>query len=664
MIVLGLEALFTGLSIRAFSPEEVIFWQRCKLGATALVPGIWLIFSLIFTQRDYKPALAKWKWIVLLIFLSHLALVTSLSQSFFQGSPTLDSSHGWFLQLSWAGQIFYVFFISSITFIIMLLEKTLRTSTGLKRWKIKFLVLGIGSVFGARVYTVSMVLLFGMVNLQLEAINTAALLVANVFVLISMSRARALNTEIYFSHSALYNSITIVIVGLYFIAVGVMAKVIRPLDGLFSFPIRSFFIFVALLCILVLLLSDSVRQKAKRFIGHHFRKPQYDYRSAWRTFAQRTAPLVEVPSLCYAVCKIASEILHIPTVSIWLVDDSQKKLALGGSTLFSENEVRKSSALREGSAQFIRMMADQEKVVDFETFEAAWLKNFKESYPHFFRKTQMRYCLPLKASDDLVGFISLADRNGEESFSLEEQDLIQTIAAQAAASLLNLKLTERLRQVSEMEAFQTIAAFFVHDLKNLAANLSVMLQNMPVHFDNPEFREDSLQTLSKSVKKINGLCTRISSIKGQMEIQPVATDLNKVVETTLASLDGLINATVVKELPPVPVALLDPEHIKKVLTNLILNASEAVPDKGEIIVTTKEQDNWVVLTVSDNGCGMSQEIMDECLFKPFKTTKTKGMGIGLFQSKMIVDAHQGRIEVESEEGVGSTFRVLLPIQEA
>ena len=112
-----------------------------------------------------------------------------------------------------------------------------------------------------------------------------------------------------------------------------------------------------------------------------------------------------------------------------------------------------------------------------------------------------------------------------------------------------------------------------------------------------------------------------------------------------------------------PRLLLDPEQIQKVLTNLVLNAHDAMHEGGEIRVSTDNRAGWVEFSVSDSGCGMSEEIMEECLFRPFKTTKKKGMGIGLFHSKMIVEAHKGRIEVESQEGKGSTFRVLLPIQE-
>ena len=82
---------------------------------------------------------------------------------------------------------------------------------------------------------------------------------------------------------------------------------------------------------------------------------------------------------------------------------------------------------------------------------------------------------------------------------------------------------------------------------------------------------------------------------------------------------------------------------------------------GEIVVSTGARDGWVELSVKDNGCGITKEFMDQFLFRPFRTTKTQGTGIGLFQSKMIVEAHNGIIEVDSREGQGSTFRVLLPV---
>ena len=114
----------------------------------------------------------------------------------------------------------------------------------------------------------------------------------------------------------------------------------------------------------------------------------------------------------------------------------------------------------------------------------------------------------------------------------------------------------------------------------------------------------------------------------------------------------------VKELDELPSVELDREQIQKVLTNLILNAQDAAGESGHIRVSTSRENGWVLVAVRDDGCGMSEEFMTNSLFKPFQTTKKQGLGIGLFHCKKIVEAHGGRIEVESERGEGSTFRVL------
>jgi hypothetical protein len=117
-------------------------------------------------------------------------------------------------------------------------------------------------------------------------------------------------------------------------------------------------------------------------------------------------------------------------------------------------------------------------------------------------------------------------------------------------------------------------------------------------------------------------------------------------------------ATSLQTLPPVS---LDREQMVKVVTNLVLNAREAVGDSGEIRIGTSYSGSSVVLAVEDSGCGMSPEFLRRSLFQPFQTTKKAGLGIGMFHSKTIVEAHGGRIAVESQTGKGTTFRVFIPV---
>jgi signal transduction histidine kinase len=227
--------------------------------------------------------------------------------------------------------------------------------------------------------------------------------------------------------------------------------------------------------------------------------------------------------------------------------------------------------------------------------------------------------------------------------------------------LLNLKLFERLRKVKETEAIQTMAAFMMHDLKNLASMLSLTMENLPTHYDNPEFRKDAVELFRQSLVKIEDLCSNLVLMSQKIELRRSQVDLNSLVATTLARLNGGQKIRIVQDLRPMPKLYLDGEQIQKVLMNLVLNAKDAIDEIGEIRVKTGREDGWIVLYVSDTGCGMPKEFIEQSLFRPFKTTKKRGMGIGLYHSQMIVEAHHGKIEVESEVGEGSTFKVFLPV---
>jgi signal transduction histidine kinase len=188
-----------------------------------------------------------------------------------------------------------------------------------------------------------------------------------------------------------------------------------------------------------------------------------------------------------------------------------------------------------------------------------------------------------------------------------------------------------------------------------------MLQNLPVHFDNPAFRKDALQGISKTAERINQLIGRLSVLRQKLELKPIECDLNQLVAEELETLRGVSEVELVQELGPVPKLLADQEQLQSVITNLLQNARDAVGSRGQVTVRTDHGDGWAAISVADNGCGMSPGFLRDSLFRPFQTTKKKGLGIGMFQSKMIVEAHRGNIQVKSELGIGTTFRVMLPL---
>jgi putative PEP-CTERM system histidine kinase len=243
---------------------------------------------------------------------------------------------------------------------------------------------------------------------------------------------------------------------------------------------------------------------------------------------------------------------------------------------------------------------------------------------------------------------------------VEELDLLKCIGDHAAATLLNLRLSGDLLLAKELEAFQTMSAFFVHDLKNAASSLDLMLKNLPIHFDDPGFRQDALRGIGSAASRINQLIGRLSILRNKLELKMVKIDLPELAGEVLKEIEGLPEVEVVIDLRPVPAVYGDREQLQTVLTNLLLNAADAVGRPGRIKIETAAREGKALLSVADDGCGMSDVFIKNSLFRPFHTTKKKGIGIGMFQSKIIIEAHRGEIQVRSAPGQGTTFLVSLP----
>lgn len=663
MAILAVEAVLTGLSLWAGGPEEMFSWQKWRYLASAFLPVLWLAFGLGYARADYRENLLRWKWTLGVILVIPLILTVLYQDALFAGLPVWIPDTGWVIPLGWAGYTFNLLLLVAYILILLDLEKTLRGSRGVMRWQIKFTVLGLIALFGARIFTSSQNILYRSDNLDLALVNNGALIIAGVLILRSLFRTKFFSAELYVSQKILYNSLTLLIIGIYFIAVSLLAKLSTYWFLGRTLPLQAFFLLVALVGLTILIFSDRLRRKTKLFISRNFHRPLYDYRKEWIRFTQETTAVRNVQDLCRAVTGMISDILHFLSVTIWLVDEAGGKLALGGSTAITQKEADSLRTFEKAQKELIEAMAMEEDPVDFDSTSTSWSINIPELERDFLKAGRIRYVVALRAGESLIGLLTLDQRVADDLLTLEDFDLIKTIADQTSAGLNQLRLAEKLQKTREMEAFQTMSAFFIHDLKNVASRLSLTMQNLPVHFNSPEFRRDALQSIGQSLDKINGLCSRLSSLREKLEVHLKEADLNEMVQKTLAEFEGALQVRLIQDYTPLPRIPMDLEQISKVLTNLVLNANEALTPGnagGEIRVATRCLNNWVEFSVSDNGPGMSREMMERSLFLPFRTTKKQGMGIGLFQSKMIVEAHHGHIEVESVEGKGTTFRVLLP----
>ncbi|MGB5157900.1 MAG: XrtA/PEP-CTERM system histidine kinase PrsK [Desulfobacterales bacterium] len=661
MILCSINAALTGLVFQSSSAEDFLLRLHIQTLASSLLPAVWLLFSISFARANYAEQISKWKWIIISSFILPVSIFVFFRDSFFLGEPVLTQTSELFIAIGKSGYLWHLIWIISAILILMNFEKTFRHATGHMRWQTKFMFLGLGAIIGIRLFTYSYVLLFKGVTTGIYAINQGAILVAAILILRSLLRGKPLNANIQLSHELLYNSFTMLIAGIYFILAGTLTWLSIHFVWISNIHLVIFFIFVAAIGIISLLLSDRLRVKRKRFISLHFKRPQYDYRKIWGDFTNRTTLITQTKDLCSIVVNLVSETMEILSVSIWIVDEKQERLSLGSSTVFSDARADTMSFSGHNISDIILTMENQSILLDLKGNTDGWVKSLNLIYDAETKESHIRYCVPLNAAGQLIGIMTLSEKVFYEPLSFEETELVRTIADQAAAILQNLMLSEHLRKMKELEAFQSMSAFFMHDLKNLATKLSLVTQNLPVFMDNPEFLNDALKTISQSVLKINSMSSRLSLLSRNLELSLEKTDLGEMVVSAVSGIKGYTSAKITQNISNIPLLYIDPEQIHKVLENLLMNACDALGNDGKIIVETFCKENWAQISVIDNGCGISEEFKEKDLFQPFRTTKKQGMGIGLYHCKTIIEAHGGRIEVESKENEGTKFIVFLPI---
>ena len=655
MLLLAAETALDYRLIAAASHWEPGSWLRRSVLLKSLTPGVWLGFSLVYARGNQGEFLRHWKWSLAAALIVPEALILGLPQRAF---GSLERGNAMAIELGWAGKAWVIVMLMATLAILVNLEKTFRASVGMARWRVKYLVLGVALIFGVRVYTFSQMLLFSGYRPEFANLTLVALLLGCVLTGVGQVRSSFGEFDIYPSRAVLQGSATVILAGVYFVIVGLLAQWVALLGGTANFPAQALVLLLGVVGVAVMMLSERFRMALRRFISRHFQRPEHDFRKIWTEFTRRTSSVLDAATLGKNAGEVVAESFHVLGVTVFRVDPETAGLEWLHST-----EKRGALSGRPMHAGSLAELAKRGHPFILEAEHEPWAEALRESCPKKFQHGGDRLVVPLVAAERLVGLMVLADRVNGVPYSHEELDLLKCIGDQLAGGLLNRRLTDEVLQAKELESFQTLSTFFVHDLKNAATGLSLMLQNLPIHFDDPEFRSDAIHGVGRTVERINQLILKLGSLRRELQLTMTPCRLDLLCAEVLDGMDGTLDGKrhLERDLRPVPVQALDTEAMRSVVTNLVVNAREALNGGGEVQVATRVEGNGVQFAVADNGCGMSPEFIRNLLFRPFHSTKTNGLGIGMFQCKKIIEAHGGSISVESQPGKGTRFSVSLPL---
>lgn len=664
MALLSLDSLIAGQTLRAVQLDDVI--QRLTLGmiVKSLVPAAWLGFSLTYSRGDHRGFLARWRIPLAIAALLPIGLAIGFRQQLIEVAPAGTGGEDLQLRFGAISETLNVILLVLHVWILMNLEQTFRSAVGTMRWQIKFVVLGLAVIFGSRLYVRSQAVLFSTYDMDWSGIESSGLLIGCVLLVVAYLRTGLAEIDVYPSRAVLGSSVTVLLAGGYLFIVGVLARMVERFGGPESLQLQNLVVLLGMTLLAVVLLSDRLRQRIHEFLDRHFAKAQHDSVHIWTEFSRGLSNVKHQSGLCANVVKLVSDTFKVLSVTIWLVDERTEHLIAFASTARQPGEASAGgNPLPAASKSVAAGLRARSSPFDLEAVAEPWAGELRQLNQSTFPNGGNRWCVPLQTGEQILGALVLADRVNGAVYTAEEIHLLQCIAEQVASVLMNLRLADEAARSRELEAFRTMSAFFVHDLKNAAASLNLLLKNLPLHFNDPAFREDALRAVSNSTRRIDEMIGRLSTLRQQPLLNPVEADLNRLVSEALDRLPEMPRVELARDLQPLPVILADCEQIRNVVTNLVLNAREALGPEGRIRVRTEHAGGKVVLTVADNGCGMSEAFLKDSLFRPFQSTKKNGLGIGMFQSRMIVEAHGGSIRVESEIGKGSTFWVSLPVKE-
>ncbi|KIE42016.1 XrtA/PEP-CTERM system histidine kinase PrsK [Geobacter anodireducens] len=624
-------------------PDRLFEWKRWVLAVESLLPAAWLSYSLTHSRRTATSAVPRLQWFFAAATAAFPLAALLLPPEVFIYSPDFATERVLFLTVH--GYYFYLGLLLFVVVSLVNLEGTYSHASLLERWRIKFDFIGATSYLALLVLYYSQGLLHRSLNMGLLPVRSLILALAAAMMLYSLL-ARGSGVRIAVSRNMAYKSVVLVAVGLYLVAVGVMGEGLRYFGEGFPKAMAIATLFCMGIALVVILLSETLRRRVRVFIHKNFYRSKYDYQTQWLHFTDLLASARSSDGLMEAILAGYSGVFGMNSGVLFLKsgDNGPFRWAVAREqapvgAFFSSNDLP------------VRRMAEE-----------GWIVNLREASPEefsgageFVRENSVVFLIPLSSGEGLEGIVALGRPVHEgELYHYEDYDLMKTMARQAASALMNLRLSEELASARELEVMGRVSTFILHDLKNLVYTLSLTVDNARDHIADPEFQDDMLGTLGNTVNRMKLLIARLRGLPEKQSLNREEVDLLLLAGESAGLAGG---RDCVRVGGSAVCAHVDREEIQKVVMNLVVNALEATEGKGPVMVEVG-CGNAPYIRVSDSGCGIPEAFRAH-LFSPFRTTKKKGLGIGLYQCRRIVEAHGGRIDVESAPGQGATFTVWL-----
>jgi putative PEP-CTERM system histidine kinase len=646
-------ALYLNHSYRLFH------WGEISLGiAAAYLPFSWLLFTMYWGRdTSEKSQLDRRRLTLFAAFtLATAFAIADIAEpvlTFFPGS--LGSAY---FTLGGGTLLLTLFYLWAFLTGLFNVENCYRTALGSQKRRLAaglyLSVLVTGLIF----FAATLEFLWNRIPLWVFVISAVCAPVVALLLLIHLRRHDPRTIGVVVTRRSAYSSIVIINGGIFFLVVGLLAQTFRALGRSDQVLLPALSILLVVLLFISIYMMNRLQGRVRATQPSSYREAgKFEYREFIDEISESTA--------CDEILERLNVLLHsnYGVQSGVLIEHTETTHYLvsrlsGGQRPLDKQRVHE---VVEWLHRFGRPIIWEDLVERTPEFDSSHrcLVDTLEFQPWML--------LPVIGRKDLVGVLVISVPASADHDPAELGQLLESISGPIALAIRNTRVTEQLLRAKELESFHKVSSFVLHDLKNSVGMLDLLLANARTNLDDPEFRQSMLETIGDAVRRQRRIIARLTDSPSN-DVNLDTVDINDIVRQAVrkTQVRKIERITLTENYDHLPAVSADSQKLASVFENLIVNAIEAMPVRGTLEVTTFEdaEDSDLrraCVSVADTGCGMSEDFMRTRLFQPFMSTKKRGLGIGMYQSREAIRQMGGDIKVESEQGKGTRFTVRLPI---
>ena len=550
--------------------------------------------------------------------------------------------------------VYNKFFLSFA--ILLLVENLYRNIASENRWGVRLFCLGLGSVYAFDFLLYSDAIFYSLIDEELYETRGALNVIVVPLMAIAISRKPKWSGGISLSRQTAFHMVSLVAGIAYLMSILVLGYYIQNFGGDWGKILQVSFLFAAFIGFVVIIYSGKIRSTILVMLNKYFFVYKFDYREEWLRFIQTMTASEDHYNLQERAIKSVAEIMDSRGGALWYRDqpDRYAQSALYNFRHSIDNELEVSSKL----AKFLEK---NHWIIDLNDTMQGKIPGTDCEIPDWLLKErELWLVIPLIHHSEMTGFIVLYQPRAGRELNWETIDILKTVSLQIASYLAEQETLTALAVASGFEAFNRKFAFVIHDIKNMASQLSLLQRNAEKHGANPDFQKDMHLTVKNTVEKMNDLLSRINIVQepsvsntvGQVNILDIAKASSDVFSK------GGQNIELVSQ-DKEYIALSNRQELETVLMHIVQNAFDACEQDQVVEIILAQDKNYVTIKVIDQGVGMDREFVKNELFRPFRSLKAGGYGIGAYESRQLIHKMGGRMEVKSKPGMGTSVSIYL-----